>query len=609
MKSSGRSALVVLLISIVIIGSKFIYPQTNVISADNYGYYLYLPAKYIYNDPGLNGDWYKTLNEKYKNTPTFYQLMQSPKGGTIDRFFYGMALVWSPAFYAGHIVATKFNYEADGFSRPYQWALILYGGLFAILGVIISRKILLYFFSDSVTAATLFLMFIGTNIFFFATIGNDVPHVYLFTLYTLIIWFTIKWYEKFKLFYAIGLGIAMGTTMAVRQSEIIAAIIPVMWGVTSYKSFAEKFGTLWKYRWHVIIAIIIAFLMILPQFFYWRTFAGEYLLNVYNDAGSTLNLRNPRFAYVLFSFRKGWFIYSPLSLLSFFGLYYCWKNYRLFFWPVVLHIAVTIYLIASFTSLVSYGWRAFIQSYALLILPLGCFTAFLLRTKLYIRILSALLLFTFIILNIHQAWQTNMAVIDGSRMTREYYFRILGKNRLSDEDRSLLMVERSVTAFDTIKSTTGLNQKSILNLTFEDQPTETESPEKPNPHNGNGLYRLSRDVPFSPGIKTTYNSISSDYFFYLRASVYVYSQADDIREKLYLVITTTTPEKKDLKYRAFSFMNLNIDFISGTWNKLSFDYLTPEVSTKDEIVQSYIWYNGSGVVWIDDFTIDAYTLN
>jgi hypothetical protein len=200
-----------------------------------------------------------------------------------------------------------------------------------------------------------------------------------------------------------------------------------------------------------------------------------------------------------------------------------------------------------------------------------------------------------------------MNVIDGSRMTREYYFRIIGKNIVSNEDRSLLMVDRSVTAYDTIKMTSGLNLKSVLNLNFEDQQTEMGDSGTPKPFDGQGIYKLNRDVPFSPGIKTTYNSISSDYFFYLRASVYVYSLADDIREKLYLVITTTTPDKKDLKYRAFSFKDLNIDFISGTWNKLSYDYLTPEVFTKEEIVQSYVWYNGEGIAWIDDYTIDAFT--
>jgi len=609
MKPNRLSLLALLLISMLIVGSKIKYPQKNIISSDNFGYYLYLPANFIYDDPGLKGDWYKTINEKYKNTPTLYQLMKSPKGGIIDRFFYGMSLIWSPAFFTGHTIAKNYGFEADGFSKPYQWALIIYGALFAILGVFISRKILLYFFSDTITAVTLLLMFIGTNIFFFSTIGNDIPHVYLYTLYALIIWFTIKWHEHYKLSYAIGLGIVAGITMSVRQSEMIAAIIPVLWGVTNYKTLVEKMNAWWKHRWQVITIAVLAILMVIPQLIYWRLFAGEYFINVYNDAGSTLNLSNPRFAYVLFGFRKGWFIYSPLSLLSFIGLIYCWKHHRTFFWPTILYLAVNIYLIASFTSLVSYGWRAFIQSYAVLLLPLGCFTAAVFQQKKFIRIIIGLLLIPFIILNIHQAWQTNMAVIDGSRMTRAYYFRIIGKNTVSEQDRSLLMVERSVTAKDSLLISPDLNQKPLLDLAFDNEKIKSGDSAAPTPYQGQGMFRMSKEVAFSPGIKTTYNAISNEYYFYLKASVYVYGYNEDIYEKLRLVITTTTVDKKELKYRAFSFKGADLKFIPGTWNKLSFDYLTPEVFTKEEIIQSYVWYAGEGVVWIDNFKIDAYTLD
>ena len=605
MKSNFKSVIAVILISVVIAAAKFMFPQTYMISSDNYGYYLYLPAKFIYDDPALKGDWYKTMNEKYKNTPTYYQLMQSPKGGIIDRFSYGMALIWSPAFFTAHTFAKTFDYEADGFSRPYQWALILYGGLIAIIGLLFSRKILLHFFSDGVVAITLLLMYIGTNLFFFVTLGNDVPHVYLFTLYTLIIWFTIKWHEKLTLIYAVGLGVALGFTMAVRQSEIIAAIIPVFWGITNYETLIEKIRMVWKKKGHVILVLIIAGAILLPQFLYWRTFAGEYILNVYNDAGSTLKLTNPRFGYVLFSFRKGWVIYSPLILLSFAGLYFCWKRYRTFFWPVVIHLFVNLYLIASFTSLVSFGWRAFIQSYAVLLLPMACFMAYLVQRKLYAKIIFGLILLPFIALNIHQAWQTNMEVIDGSRMTREYYFRILGKKSATPEDRALLLVERSFSTFDTLKI--DMHKKNILFNDYEEESFFHTDTSAPTPYSGRGSFKLNKEIPFAPGLKTKYTDISNDYYFYLEVSAFVYSMAEDISEKLYLVVSTSTPEHQHLKYRAFSFNDLNIKFEPNGWNKISYQYLTPELVSGEEMIRCYIWYDGSGEVWVDNFTIDLYT--
>lgn len=50
--------------------SKNPYP----IKWDVYGYYLYLPATFIYNDLGLeNQDWINVTREKYKPSTTFYQ--------------------------------------------------------------------------------------------------------------------------------------------------------------------------------------------------------------------------------------------------------------------------------------------------------------------------------------------------------------------------------------------------------------------------------------------------------------------------------------------------------------------------------------------------------
>lgn len=608
MKPGKYSFFVLIFISLIFIGSKFKFPQTNFISYDNFGYYLFLPASFIYHDPGLEREWYKEINEKYKSTPTYFQLMKSPKGGVIIRFFRGMSMLWLPAFFVGHFVALIGNFTPDGFSAPYQWALILYGAMFAILGLIMSRKILLHFFNDKVTAITLLLMFVGTNLFFFSTLGNDVPHVYLYTLYTFLVWFTIKWHKEYEWRYIFAIAISMGLIMSVRPSEVIVAAIPAFWGVVSIESLKSKIFLLWDRKWQVFIAIVIAFLFLIPQFLYYKSYAGEYFLNVYNDAGSTLNLMNPRFAYVLIGFRKGWFIYSPLSILALVGLYYCWKNHRDFFWPIVIFLFVNIYLIASFTSLVSYGWRAFIQSYAFLILPLGCFADALAKSRKVFKIIAFFVLLPFFILNIHQAWQVRTGVIDGSRMTKAYFLKIIGKNKVSEEDRSLLLVERSSTSRDSIIFKTGLKRNVLLDLSFEDSKVDKDSL-TPQPFRGIGMFKMSKNVPFSPGLKLPYKHISSEYYFYLRASVWVYGFNDDVKEKLRLVVNTATPDGGNLKYRAFSFESARIPFLSGKWNRLSFDYLTPEVFTKEEIIQCYVWYEGSGVVWVDNLHVDSYTLD
>lgn len=605
MRINRYSLVAAIAIAIVIFGSKIFFPQTNIIAADNFGYYLHLPSRFIYDDPDLKGDWINIINDKYNNTPTLYQLMQSPKGGLIDRFFCGMAILWTPAFFAGHFAAGFLNYPTDGFSAPYQWALILYGAIFAIIGLFYLRKVLLKFFTDGVTAVTLLIMFLGTNLFFFTGIGNDVPHVYIFTLFAALIYYTIKWHEVQKWAYMLAIGIVAGLIIAVRPSEMIVMAIPAFWGITSSESLKNKFNLIWKYKFQVISAIVLAGLFLLPQLLYYRIYAGEYFVNVYNDAASTLNLSNPRFGYVLFGFRKGWFIYSPLSLLTVLGLIFTWKYQRVYFWPVLIYLVVNIYIIASFTSLVSYGWRAFIQSYAILALPLGSLVFAMAKLRKVGKIMVAVVLLPFFALNIHQAWQVRMGIISGSRMTKEYYFRVIGKNRVTEDDRNALLLERPLTAIDEVNNSIVDFHSTVLSLSFDDNLPNPEVLHQPK--SMPGMLKMTKDNPFSLGLKEPYSRFSSHYFFFLRGSVWVFGSSEDISDNLHMVFSTKNKSGGELKYRGYSFKTLQKEFKQGEWNLITADYLTPEVQSKDEIVQSYIWYNGSGEVWIDDFKIDLYT--
>ena len=605
MKINRYSLIAVIAIAVVIFSSKVFFPQNNILASDNFGYYLHLPARFIYDDVALKGDWVNVINGKYNNTSTFYQLTQTPKGGTIDRFFCGMAILWTPAFFAGHWTAGLLDYPADGFSAPYQWALILYGAIFAIIGLIYLRKVLLKFFSDGVTAITLLIMFLGTNLFFFTGIGNDVPHVYIFTLFAALIYYTIKWHEAYQWFYMLAIGLVGGLIVAVRPSEMIVMAIPAFWGVTSMEGFKNKLELAWKCKFQIMGAFIMVGLLFLPQLLYYRIYAGEFFVNIYDDAGSTLNLTNPRFGYVLFGFRKGWFIYSPLSLLAVIGLIFTWKHQRVYFWPVLIYLLVNIYIIASFTSLVSYGWRAFVQSYAILTLPLGSLVFALSKMKKAGKVLVALVLLPFFALNIHQAWQVRMGIISGSRMTKEYYFSVLGKNSVTDADRKKLMVERPLTSLDEIDNNIVDFHSTVLSLTFDENLPGPEVLYQP--RSMPGMLKMSSDNQFSPGLKEPYSRFSSSYYFFLRGSVWFLSESADDLKNLRLVFSTKNKSGGELKYRAYSFNDMQKEFKPGEWNLITADYLTPEVQSKEEIVQSYIWYNGNGEVWIDDFKIDLYT--
>ncbi len=122
----NSSSLIVAVILVVLLGTlKFIVLQKNILSYDYFGLYLYLPATFIYHDPAISDlSWLEKINELYHNTPMFYQL-QKVGDYHLIRFFSGIAILLSPFFFLGHLLAHLGSYPADGFSFPYQLAMMI----------------------------------------------------------------------------------------------------------------------------------------------------------------------------------------------------------------------------------------------------------------------------------------------------------------------------------------------------------------------------------------------------------------------------------------------------------------------------------------------------
>jgi hypothetical protein len=170
----------------------------NPMTWDAFGYYLYLPFTFIYNDISLHN--FETVNSiisTYKNTPAFYQAMQLESGNWVFKYSSGMALLYSPFFFIAHLFAKLGGFAADGFSRPYQIAIHLGSLFYTLCGILFSAKILTRFFKDIISSLTLIVVFLGTNYFLHTSMHAQgaMPHNYLFTLYAVLIWCTIKWHE------------------------------------------------------------------------------------------------------------------------------------------------------------------------------------------------------------------------------------------------------------------------------------------------------------------------------------------------------------------------------------------------------------------------------
>jgi hypothetical protein len=424
----------------------FYYPKWEqkgteaTISWDVSGYYHYLPAIFIYKS--LRQQQYKdSLLDKYQPTPlgNHYESYRHSSGNMVMKYSIGQAVLFSPFFFIAHILAGPSGYEPDGYSYPYNFAVGVGGLLIAITGLFFLRKILLRYFSAAVTGVVLLLYVFGTNYLEYAAITNAMTHNNLFTLYCVLLFVTIKFYEKPDIKKSAAIGILIGLATLTRPSEILGAIIPVAWGISSFNDVKERMFFFKLHFGKLITAAVLAAGIISIQLIYWKYATGNWIVYSYQE--ETYHLFQPFIAECLWQFRKGWLIYTPLMIFSIIGFYFLYKHYRQLFWVSLLFAVPFTYLCFSWAIWWyggSIGQRAMVQAYPILALPFAaCIEKLFSKKILVIPIVLFMLLCSY-----YNIWLTHQAhkggLLDAENMTKAYWKKILFKYKTPVESRKLL---------------------------------------------------------------------------------------------------------------------------------------------------------------------------
>lgn len=395
------------------------------ISWDVSGYYLYLPAAFIYQDIRQLA-FFPEIEQKYHPGPGMGQAFKHEGSGNyVMKYAAGQALQFLPWFTVAHLVAEPLGYPADGFSKPYQTAIGWGSLLVALLGLWMLRRILLRYFSDRTVALTLLALVAGTNYLNYAAIDGAMTHNWLFTLYTLLIAATIRFYERPSGSMALCIGLLCGWATITRPTEIISVLIPLFWATGDIRArfyfFRQHFL---KLLWAVLGFAALVFI----QLGYWKWATGEWLVYSYQDQG--FNWVKPHFINVLFSFRAGWLVYSPMLLFAVAGWYFFKKQHPTLFGPLLAFAMLFLYITAAWNIWWyggSLGARAMVQSYPVWMFPLGAFIAWVLEKRNRQYLFGAVALF-FCWHNLywtHQAHRGGLYVTE--QMTKHYFLKIYGK--------------------------------------------------------------------------------------------------------------------------------------------------------------------------------------
>jgi hypothetical protein len=472
------------------------------------GYYLYLPSIF-YDDLGkVHKRQY--IIDTYHPCGNNLEVYPCPNGNYIMKYSSGMAIMYMPGFLAGHFVTQYTHYPRDGFSYPYGVCMAFYSLLIALIGLWFMRKVLLIYFSDTITAIALVALCAGTNYLNYSAMVSMLTHNYLFTVYAIVIYLTIRWYLTPDYKKSIALGVLCGLAALTRPTEIIIALIPMLWGLYSFESVKERLKI---FKQHISKLLLFSFCAIAVgsiQLIYWKVYTGHFLYWSYPDDQGFNFLRVPVW-HCLFSYKKGWFTYTPLMILSIIGLVPLYLKHRNIFVPIVFFCFLCLYITFAWKIWWyggSFSMRAVVQYYTVFLFP---FCAFLEISALTIwaGLLTGLCMVFCIWLNLVMTYQANFShIMECDNMSEAYYWKIFGKLDINPVERRLVdcpeeLPEKLIPKLKEIFVSDFASDTDTAGYAFVDgEKVQFAGPERnftrgasvKLPEGGNGWYRVKSKV-------------------------------------------------------------------------------------------------------------------
>ncbi|MDF2436765.1 MAG: hypothetical protein K0Q95_1141 [Bacteroidota bacterium] len=423
-----------ILIFILSIFSCFRLWKKNRIVVDAPSYYTYLPAALIYQDLHLN---FIDANPLFFRDKIWYYKIEG--GKKLIKHPVGLSVALAPFFMAGHLATKLTGGAQDGYSFCYQNAVSLGVIIYLLVGLFYLRKLLLNWFDDKIIALTIVALSIGTNLLWYSTFEGLMPHAISFSLLCACLFHFYEWLKIGSNKHLLIFGAVLGLSVLIRPLALTLLIYFFIILLLSKGGIRATIEFLKPQLSYLIFAMLICMSIGSLQLMYWKFATGRWLYDVYIDEHFIFD--SPQMIPFLFSFRKGVFIYTPVLIFAVIGLIILFKKNRAVFYGTIIMMITTVFLLSSWWAWsygISWGIRPMIDYYSILSIPLAAGFSFVLKKGKALKIVSSVVIFLFIALNLFQTWQYKNGAIHYDDMTREAYFKGFFQSKPSTEWRDLL---------------------------------------------------------------------------------------------------------------------------------------------------------------------------
>lgn len=577
----------------------------GVVIHDVMSYYSYLPAAFIYND--LSFAFVKEDPQRFEGLIHTYQ---TPQGGSYQKMTMGLAMLYSPFFGIGHLSAWLGGAPMDGYSQPYMFWLLFSSMFYMLLGLIILRKLLSRFFSDRIIAFVLLSIVAGTNLFYYTTLEAAMSHSYNFFLFILFIWLTWRWHEQVEWYHSVFVGLTYGLIVLIRPTNALIVVFFILFNIKKWSDVKARLR-FYLEKWPQILLIaMMALLAVSPQLVFWKTYTGSWIYYSYIDEG--FFFEKPQIFRGLFSYRKGWLLYTPVMLFGLIGIWFLKRKIPAIFIPILVFSLLNIYIIYSwwdFSYGGSFGSRPMIDSYGMMALSMAALFDWVSRKSKWKSYLINTAVVLLVLLNIFQTLQYKWGVIHYREMSKAAYWYQFGKLSASAEYYNLL---EPLNYELLIKGVYATSPKAF-NMILHPLEMDFETLTKDGKHylSADGHYKFNhfdtqsplqaRQGSFSALLDANRRFVGSiDFHVKDRQRYRITAWKKPAQSRASLVVAATD---KDAFYQQTEIID-SID--AKGWGRLQMDIVLPD--TIKNQYRFYFWNKSNDTVFVDDLKIEKLPL-
>lgn len=290
------------------------------LQSDGFYYFAYLRSLAFDRDVNFMND-YRLLGLGDKT----YLFQPTRTGHAESAWTIGPAIVWSPFFAAGHVVASSLrasgrDVATDGTSFPYRQAVCVAGLFYGLLGCWFAYRFALMFFPARIAGAAVFLTVAGSFMAWYLVKEPSMTHAPSMAAVAGFAWLWARTRDDRSLRMWAALGLLAGFMALIRWQNVLFALLPGLDALAALVS-AARAGDRAKLR-HTLAGsaafLACVFAGFLPQMLAWNAMYGSLIAR--SPVGPQVRWTDPHLTDIVWSARNGLFSTAPILYLGAIGL-------------------------------------------------------------------------------------------------------------------------------------------------------------------------------------------------------------------------------------------------------------------------------------------------